>query len=947
MRHLILCVLCVASVLLTACGGTAVSNGAPKAPVAAATRALMPADINADGIPDGPVSASIRRLLVQVPREFQASRISLSRGSREITFVAVPTTLRGGERLVELVLDQPLGSEGVTLRVGNYEMRMTPAAVEPTPAMTPLRGSALAGDIVAPSAMVFDSPDDVQLLCAAALPSVTTDLRLYCGEGSPIDLTPAIAQQGLVLTPQTPLVTGRAYRLSAEGEDSLGRAYACAFSLFVRHAGVVAMARADFHRDGKEELVALTSSGTITLLGDPAAGGENLPMPISGRGLDLCTGDIDGNGLPDISVLLRCEDGFALVTLLADLRANKLQFNVTTRRLTLEAPQSLCTGDFDRDGKDDIVIGGAFGQALLLTSRLPHRTIDGQPRNLVTRATLIDFDGDRDLDLFVHAADGQSRVLINRGPDGFGEKLDVRAVKTGNAARAAFADFEPNARNDLLLSGGVPDCSLDFDCVAKPVTITLGREGDSAMPFSGAALARDLNNDSRVDVIVAREDVYGFCSDFAVFVNTQGEKKGPDGVFSLDGRYNVNCIEYWRGNIVFGTDSGLLVTGLAPVQVPLNESTKTRFIKAYEPMPRIEAPLSAAVADFNGDGKSDVATIDASGKLSVWLATESGEKFASGGEALDLGGPGILQAIDFDRDSYPDLLFIPQDNNARPRLLRNKGDGRLEDDLQGLLPTPPVNLMGAPALGDFNRDGHFDVFWPSEVGLVHFNDGPGRWNVCTTLPVVREPSGRVLNFSGELCSADFTGDGLPDVIAVMQPGNAPMEQVLVLFEGTGSADAPFVAYATTAARGHFFELSPADFNGDRRADLAVGFARAGEAAQLTLFTVDAQRQIVPFTGSPAAQGELLDLALDDIDRDGDLDLLLSERVDGDVVITLWVNAGDGRYVKGAAADDSLKRALKGFAATNLSLADFTGDGIPDLLAVDRDGNVVLVRSSVE
>jgi hypothetical protein len=89
------------------------------------------------------------------------------------------------------------------------------------------------------------------------------------------------------------------------------------------------------------------------------------------------------------------------------------------------------------------------------------------------------------------------------------------------------------------------------------------------------------------------------------------------------------------------------------------------------------------------------------------------------------------------------------------------------------------------------------------------------------------------------------------------------------------------------------------------------------------------------------------MALDDIDRDGDLDLLVAERIDGEYTTTLWVNSGDGRYVRGAAADESLKKALRGFAATNLSLADFTGDGIPDLLAVDRDGNVVLVRSSVE
>lgn len=945
MRHFVLGILCFATVLITACGGTSVANIAPKPPQAASLRSIVPLDLNADGLPDAPPSASLRRLLIQVPREMQLSKITLRRGSRDLEFEAIPSLLRSGERLVELVLNAPLGTEAVTLRAGEYELRIAALAGETGPALTPLRGSALCSDLMAPGAMVFDTPEDVQLLCGVTAPSITTDLQLVCGDGAAVGLVPFISARGLAFEPAAPLPAGRTFRLIARGPDSLGRDYACTLALSVRSAGIVAMTRADFDRDGKDDLAVLSDKGALTLLEEPQAGGENLPLPASGRGIDLCSGDFDGNGLPDLAALLRTDDGFSLLKMQADMRGGKLQFNVVSCKLALDAPISLAAGDIDRDGKDDLAIGTAFGQVLLQTSKIPQRLLDVLPRSLALRTHVVDLDGDRDLDLFVHAADGQSRAVLNKGTEGFGEKPEIREIRTGYAGRAAFADFEPNAKADLLLSGGVRDCSLSFDCTVKPAAIALAAEAGST--FSGAALARDLNNDNRADVIIAREDEFGFSTDFAVFVNTQGEKKGPDGVYGLDGRYNINCIEYWRGNIVFGTDSGLLVSGLAPIQLPLTETTRTRFIKAYEPMPRVEAPLSAAIADFNGDGKSDVATIDAMGKLSVWLAGENGEKFQLGGDALDLGGPGVVQAIDFDRDSFPDLLFIPSDNAQRPRLLRNKGDGKLEDDLQGLLPTPPANLMGAPALGDFNRDGHFDVFWPSEVGLLHFNDGPGRWRVCTTLPNVREPSGRVLNFSGELCCADFTGDGLADVIAVMQPGNAPLEQVLVLFEGTGSTETPFAAHVTVTQRGHFFNLAPADFNGDRRTDLAVGFARPNEQAQLTLFTLDAQKQLVLFDGSPSAAGELLDMALDDIDRDGDLDLLVSERIDGEAVTTLWVNAGDGRFAKGAAADESLKRALKGFAATNLSLADFTGDGVPDLLAVDRDGNVVLVRSSVE
>lgn len=946
-KHLGLCLLCLGAVVLTACGGVTLPAPAPKAAAQPSLRSLMPLDANADGAPDAPVSASLRRLLVQVPREFQVARLSLWRGQRELKFIPIPHTLRGGDRVIELVLEQPLGAEPVILRAGAYELKMAPVNHEPATALLPLQSSALANDLIAPSAVVIDSPEDAQLLCTQALPSITAEVKLTCGEGEPVALVPFVSARGLALTPASPLLSGRAYALSASGPDSLGRDYACNCSLLVRPAGIVAMVRGDFDRDGKDELVALSSSGTLTLLGDPMGGGEALPLPFNGRGLDLCTGDFDGNGLPDLAVVLRTEDGFVLVKLLADMRTGRLQFTFDSRKLALEAPHCLCCGDIDRDGRDDILIGSAFGSVSMHTSKWPRRTIEALPRALLLKVALADIDGDKDLDLLALAADGQSRVVVNRGSEGLGDKPEWRDVKTLGAARAAIADFEPNARADVLLTGGIDGCRLMLDIAARAASLDLSRDGEGGRMRSGSALARDLNNDNRVDLIVAREDAYGLSADFAVIVNTQGERKGPDGVFSLDGRYNINCIEYWRGHIAFGTDSGLLLMGLAPIQVPLNETTKARFLRAYEPMPRIETPHSAAMADFNGDGKADVATVDAAGKLVIWLSGEAGERFTASGEPIDLGGTGSLQVIDFDRDSFPDILFVPADPSARPRLLRNKGDGRLEEDLQNLLPTPPAGLLGAPALGDFNRDGHFDVFWPSEVGLLHFSDGPGRWRVFAGLPVVRDGSGRVLNFSGELCCADFTGDGLADVVAVMQPGSSAQEQALVLFEGTGNAEQPFLVHVTTAARGHYHKLAPADFNGDRRIDLATGYARPGEPPQLLLLTLDASKQFMVVDGSPLAQGDMLDLAVDDIDRDGDLDLMVSERVDGDVVVTLWVNAGDGRFVRGAGADDSLKKALRGFAATNLSIADFTGDGIPDLLAVDRGGNVVLVRSSIE
>jgi len=949
-RRCFLGCLLVCALFITACGG---GNSAPaNTPASVGTiRALTPADLNADGIPDAPVHAGLRRLLLQVPADFPASRVSLVRGGRPVDFESSSVLTRTGEKLIELMLAQPLGEEGAILRAGSYELKLFALSSTEIPEsfLKPASSAALANDLVNPTAAVFDGAADVQLLCSANLPSISSGLSLVCGESAPIAVAFTLGQRGLTLVPASMLLAGRPYRLIAgtDAKDSFDRPFAAGFSLMIRPTGVVALGRIDFDKDGQEDLLVLDASGSLQLLTEPNSNAKSVALPLNGRGIDLAVGDFDGNGSPDVAVLLRAEDGFTLAKLLTDSRSGR-QFSVQPCKVSVEAPQYLAAGDLDRDGRDDLIIGGAFGHVLVLTSKLPHRTLDMTiDRGLVLDTSIVDADGDGDPDLFSLQARGNSRFLISRGADGFGEKPDFRDATTAPATRAAFADFEVNSRADLMLSGAVKTCRLQFDCGTQPGSISLARGDERFSGYSGAALARDLNLDNRPDLIVAREDDFGISADFAIFVNFAGkERSDPDAIISLENRYAINLIEYWRGTIAFALDNGLLIKPLSPIQLPLNESSKARFVKAYEPMPPLPAPLSAAVADFNGDTRADVAALDADGKLTIWLAGAAGEKFTNGGDAITLGA-GSLQAIDFDRDSRLDLLFIPADSNRRPKLLRNRGDGQMEDDFEGILPTPPAKLLGAPALGDFDRDGVFDVLWPSDVGRLQFNEGNGRWREGGDLPVVRDAS-RPLYFAGELCCADFSGDGFSDVIAVMQPfGASAFEQYLVLFEGTGKPEQPFAITVTLQMRGRFFKLKPADFNADRRMDLAVGYARQGEPAQLTLFTLDSAKQLLPIAGSPEARGELLDMALDDIDRDGDLDLLASERIEGEVSIALWVNAGDGRYVRGGAADESLKRALSGFAATNLSLADFTGDGKPDLLAADANGNVVLIRASVE
>jgi len=116
-------------------------------------------------------------------------------------------------------------------------------------------------------------------------------------------------------------------------------------------------------------------------------------------------------------------------------------------------------------------------------------------------------------------------------------------------------------------------------------------------------------------------------------------------------------------------------------------------------------PGGLVTADFNGDGHPDLAVTSYSGNaVVVLLRNAANNGFAQEGAAIPVGtGPVGIASADFDRDGRPDLAVA--DNGGAVDILRRNAAGGFTRD-------PATPLAGAPngvATGDFDGDGRPDL----------------------------------------------------------------------------------------------------------------------------------------------------------------------------------------------------------------------------------------------
>jgi hypothetical protein len=614
------------------------------------------------------------------------------------------------------------------------------------------------------------------------------------------------------------------------------------------HSGAVF---GDLDRDGDPDLVSGNGAGSFVVLEN--AGGATAPAfvlrsggasPLDGVVLGALTrpalGDLDADG--DLDLITGQSDG--TLDFLENRSGLLLARTGAENPLAAVLPGSEgapAFGDLDGDGDADLIVGAATGTLRLFANTgsatnpaWVERTgaanpLAGQDVGTASAPSLGDLDADGDLDLVVGEGDGvfgyfettgSAAVAVFVARIGSANPLDGQSV--GSASTPSLGDLDRDGDLDLV-AGGL-DGALDFfeNTGSRAVPAFVLRVG-AASPVDGisagsraAPALGDADADGDLDLLIGTS-----AGTFMLYENTSlaaapvfaartgaanpldGEDVGSASTPAFvdldgDGDVDVACGE--TSSVLDFWENTILEASVGALELWLDANPFDGFAVAG-------SHSSPALADLDGDGDLDLVAGAQSGLFTYLENTGSAtrpvhaERFGAAHplDAVDVGAQSAPAVADLDGDGDPDVVSGRLAGSFA--WLENTGTATdplfvVRTGAANPLAGGTVGLLSAPAFGDLDADGDFDLVAGDSDGVFAYFENVG----TRTAAVFAERSGTANPLSGFFLPGwsapalgDLDRDGDLDLLAGDQSGQ------FSFFENTGTAKAPLYAPRTGAA----------------------------------------------------------------------------------------------------------------------------------------------------
>ena len=684
----------------------------------------------------------------------------------------------------------------------------------------------------------------------------------------------------------------------------------------------------------------------------------------------VVTADVNGDGRPDLVVI-----GLDQTVAVLLGKADGTFKSPTSYYVAGNTPVALAVADLDGDGRLDVVVADKLGNTVSVLLGNGDGTFKAQTAAEASKGkgtaaptyptgkgpvsvAVSDVNGDGKPDLLVtDFTDNTVSVLLGKGDGTFGDQTTVEA--DGGPSFIAVADMNNDGRPDLVVSSSGGNF---FSVLLGNGDGTFQPETENPLgPISRAAVQQslvvgDFNHDGNLDVITTTSDLNsntslyfpgdgkgGFRKALTLVTGSETTYLGVADV-NGDGLQDLLAGSFSGGTIkvMFGNGIGGFSPGSDYPAVGLSTALG---VQAF------------ATADFNADGKPDIAVINANGSLIQVLYNDGtghfhlNDSYATGAtpsdvETADLDGDGHMDLVESDSadgtvsvrmgngdgtfqamQTYPvgqnpqrlfladlrhngklDIVTVNYGDDTVSVLLGN-GDGTFQSRRNFDAGPNPVDL----GIGDMDHDGKLDIVVAdsvvNRVSILRGN-GDGTFRARVSYPAANTVNGLVVG--------DIDHSGFPAVITVgnfisvlRNDGKGGLKQPVFNVNGA-SVD----VYSGVGIRAL---LRDVDHDGEPdllvldSSDSLLGVLRGNH---LGYFAKPGQ------TYSTCAQPR--SLAAADLNADGNVDLALS--CSGGSSVAVMLGNGEGAFLVFPYPAEVGPRGV--------AIGDFDEDGSPDLVVAN-------------
>jgi hypothetical protein len=617
------------------------------------------------------------------------------------------------------------------------------------------------------------------------------------------------------------------------------------------------IASADFNGDGKPDIAVSDGASVISVFLNTTSPGSSTAsftaktdFTIAGTGRGISAADFNGDGKQDLAVANNSANSISIILNTTSPGASTPSFTAKTDFATQLLPRNVAVADINGDGRPDMAaanFGNSSVSVFINTTVLGSSTPSFAPKTDVSvpgvpwYVSLGDMNNDGKNDMAVTELNGDKiSILLNTTVLGSStpEFGTITNFATGpNPYEATLKDFNNDGKLDMFVSNSSTSSFSAFLNITSPGASTpafLTRQDFTAGPFLSSISVDDVNLDGKPDLLVPN----GSPDFVSVYLNTTDlSNNGPS----------------------FGTKTDLTVNSY---------------------------PAFVCTADFNGDGKPDIANTNwVSNNLSVLLNTVTpgavSPSFSPKTDFTTGNAPYSIKDADFNNDGRPDIICTNRDSKTISIFINTTSPG-------ATVPT----------------------FTPKSDFSSVFN------------PVM-------------LTLNDFNGDGLMDIVC----GDYIMGRVRVFLNTTapGSLTPLFTGETNFATADQVYGVISRDFNNDGKPDLACGSTASGTVS--ILFNTTAPGSMTPSFAPksyiPATLNEA-SIAAEDINGDGKIDFLTTHFSSG--LISIFIN----NTFTGSLTQSFSRADFAYCEGRDVLLKDFNGDGRPDIAIVDYNLNVMSI-----